>query len=96
MINRTPKAVVLKLSNLAHDDSELQARNVSGLAHTSKLDEKIYVEYANNIEELPYQAQGILAQLKNTTVEKLLLQLECLPVGIDKEHQTKGKRLVLG
>lgn len=91
IINRTPDAVALKLSNLAHYDPELQARNVSGMAHASKLDGKIYLEYANNIEELSYQAQGILAQLKNITVEKLLpeLQLEYLPMGIDKEHQTK-------
>ena len=32
IINRTPDAVAYKMSNLAHYDPELQARNVSGLS----------------------------------------------------------------
>ena len=64
---------------------------MAGLSHTSKLDKEIYDEFANNIEELSYYAQNILAQLQNTTVKDLLpdLQLDNLPLGMDKEQQTK-------
>ena len=61
IINRTPDALALKMANLAHYDSELQARKVSGMSHTSKLDKIIYDEYSNNIEELSFTAQSILA-----------------------------------
>ena len=91
IINRTPDAVAYKMSNLAHYDPELQARNVSGLSHTSKLDKIIYDEFADNIEELSFVAQSLLAQMKNSSVENLLpeLQLDHIPSGIDKEQQTK-------
>lgn len=91
IINRTPDAVAYKMSNLAHYDPELQARNVSGLSHTSRLDKVIYDEFANNIEELSFIAQNILAEIQHTTVETLLpeLLLDHIPLGIDKEQQTK-------
>lgn len=91
IINRTPDAVAYKMSNLAHYDPGLQARNVSGLSHTSKLDKIIYDEFSENIEELSFVAQSLLAQMKNSSVENLLpeLQLDHIPSGIDKEQQTK-------
>ena len=91
IINRTPDAVAYKMSNLAHYDPELQSRNVSGLSHTSKLDKIIYDEFSENIEELSFVAQSLLAQMKNSSVENLLpeLQLDHIPSGIDKEQQTK-------
>ena len=91
IINRTPDAVAYKMSNLAHYDPELQARNVSGLSHTSKLDKIIYDEFSENIEELSFVAQSLLAQMKNSSVENLLpeLQLDHIPSGIDKGQQTK-------
>ena len=91
IINRTPDAVAYKMSNLAHYDPELQARNVPGLSHTSKLDKIIYDEFSENIEELSFVAQSLLAQMKNSSVENLLpeLQLDNIPSGIDKEQQTK-------
>lgn len=91
IINRTPDAVAYKMSNLAHYDPELQARNVSGLSHTSKLDKIIYDEFANNIGELSFIAQNILADMQHTSVENLWpeLKLDDIPIGIDKEQQTK-------
>ena len=91
IINRTPDAVAYKMSNLAHYDPELQVRNVSGLSHTSKLDKVIYDEFANNIGELSFIAQNILADMQHTSVETLLpeLKLDDIPIGIDKEQQTK-------
>ena len=91
IIDRTPDAVAYKMSNLAHYDPELQARNVSGLSHTSKLDKVIYDEFANNIEELSFISQKILADMQHTSIETLLpnLDLEHIPLGKDREQQTK-------
>lgn len=38
LLGRTPSSVGLKMANLAHFDTELQAREVSGISHGSKLD----------------------------------------------------------
>lgn len=91
IINRTPDALALKMANLAHYDSELQARKVSGMSHTSKLDKIIYDEYSNNIEELSFIAQSILADMQHTSVDTLLseLQLYDIPAGVDKDYQAK-------
>ena len=81
VIGRTPSAVGLKMANLARFDKELQSRDVSGMSHGSKLDEEIWNEFCNNWEELSYQAQIILANRKQTTVEKMLdyIDVECIP-----------------
>lgn len=91
IINRTPDAVAYKMSNLAHYDPQLQARNVSGFSHTSKLDKEIYEEFADNIEELSFIAQHVLAEKKHTSVNSLLpeLELDTIPLGVDKEQQAK-------
>ena len=91
LLGRTPSSVGLKMANLAHYDPELQERKVSGMSHTSKLDRIIYDEYSNNIEELSFAAQCILADMQHTSVDTLLseLQLYDIPAGVDKEHQAK-------
>ena len=54
IIGRTTGSVALKLSNIAHFDPKLQERKVNGMSHASKLDEIIYIEFAENIEELAF------------------------------------------
>lgn len=41
LLGRTPGSVGLKMHNLAHYDPELQKRNVTAMAHGSKLDEYV-------------------------------------------------------
>ena len=41
LLGRTPSSVGLKMANLAHFDPEIQKKNLSGMAHGSKLDEQI-------------------------------------------------------
>lgn len=82
-IGRTPSSVGLKMANLAHYDPELIANHKSGMANGSKLDKQIFEEFANNWEELSYQAQIILSEYKKTKVEDLLQinDLETIPAG---------------
>lgn len=93
LIGRTPDSVALKMSNLAHFDPKLRARNVSGMSHASKLDPQIYEEFASNIGELAFQAQSIIAQIKHSSVEEMIPELEVsdIPVGEYREQQTKAR-----
>ena len=66
LIGRTPNAVALKLGNLARLDPYHKSRGVKGLKHGSKLDEEIWNRFSNNWEELSYESELILANLKGT------------------------------
>lgn len=92
-INRSPSAVGLKMANLARFDGELHSRNISGMVHGSKLDEEIWNEFCNNWEELSYQAQKILADKKQTTVEEMLNydDIEKIPPGEYRESMVKTR-----
>lgn len=93
IIGRTPSAVGLKMANLARFDTELRSRNISGMSHGSKVDEEIWNEFCNNWEELSYQAQKILADKKQTTVENMLsyVDIEQIPVGEYRENIVKSR-----
>ena len=91
LIGRTPGAVAHKMFNIAHFDPKLQARNVTGLSHGSKLDPIVYETFANSIEELSFQAQSYIAKLKHSSVEKLISQLDItsFPPGEYREKEAK-------
>lgn len=72
LLGRTPGAVALKMHNLAHYDPELRKRNITAMAHGSKLDAAVWGEFSSNWEELSYQARCILAKLKSESIEKVV------------------------
>lgn len=71
LIGRTPGAVAYKLVNFASLDPSLQARGIKGASNASHLDKKIWKEFFNNWDELPYESEKQLANIEKTTVEKL-------------------------
>lgn len=91
IIGRTPSSVGLKLSNLAHCDPELAAKNISGMSNCSKLDKQIFEEFANDWEELAYQAQEILAEFEDSNIQTInpQLHIEDIPEGREKTSITK-------
>lgn len=93
IIGRTPSSVGLKMANLARFDTELQSKNISGMSHGSKLDEKVWNEFYNNWEELSYQAQIILAERKQTNIEKMLdyIDIKNIPKGEYRENLIKTR-----
>lgn len=93
LIGRTPDAVALKMSNLAHFDPKLREKDVAGMSHASKLDPLIYEEFACNIEELSYQAQVIIANYRHSTVGTDIpeIGLENIPIGEYREQNTKTR-----
>lgn len=71
IIGRTPSSVALKLVNFASLDPSLKARGIKGASNTSKLDKKIWSEFVNNWNTLPYESEKLLAKLKRTPIEVL-------------------------
>ena len=72
LLGRTPGSVGLKMHNLAHYDPELQKRNVTAMAHGSKLDGEVYAEFAKNWTELSFQAQAIRAKMENKSIAEVV------------------------
>lgn len=93
LLGRTPGSVGLKMHNLAHFDPELQKRNVSAMAHGSKLDYEVFKEFEGDWESLSYQAQLIKAEMQgaslDTTIE--MDELPSLPVGLTQEQIIKAR-----
>jgi len=69
VIGRSASAVALKLANFARLDPALQERNISGMSHGSKGEAEIWNEFNCNWEELAWQSENILAELKNDSVQ---------------------------
>lgn len=94
LLGRTPSSVGMKMANLAHYDPEIKKKNLSGMSHGSKLDAEICEEFSHNWEELTLQAQKILAEKQETSVEKLLgIEMEFfeLPEGQYREMWMKQR-----
>lgn len=96
LIGRTPSAVGLKMANLAHFDPEIRAKNLSGMANASKLDEEIFIEFANDWDGLSYQAQLIKASLYNKPIEDVIekeiaLEMEQIPPGKYRDTMMKTR-----
>lgn len=79
LLGRSPSSVGLKMANLAHFDPEIQRRNLSGMAHGSKLDKDICEEFSNDWEALYLESQRILADKKKVSFE------EMIDLGIESE-----------
>lgn len=71
IIDRSPGAVARKLGNFASFDPKLKERGVKGLENASKLDREIWLEYMNDWDEQFIESEKLLAEKKNTTIEKL-------------------------
>ena len=92
LIGRSADAVVRKVGNLASFDPKMKSRGVGGLAHTAKLDEVVWKKYYGNWEKLAYDAELILASLRNKGLEESLsIDLHDLPVGEERIQEIKRR-----
>ena len=60
------------MHNIAHFDAKLQQRDITAMAHGSKLDAQIYSEFSSNWTELTYQAQLIKAKMQNIEIHEVI------------------------
>lgn len=59
LIDRSPASVARKLGNFGSFDPELHKKNVTGLAHASKLDNEIWDEFSSNWNQLVLEAMKL-------------------------------------
>jgi len=69
LINRTPNAVALKLSNFASFDPELQERGIRGLQNASRKDAEIFDRFYFEREDLAFESEKLLADFENRSIE---------------------------
>lgn len=69
LIDRTPSAVSMRLSNFASVDPFHQQRGVKGLIGGIKQVQPIWNEFITNKEELLYESEQILAELEKQTID---------------------------
>lgn len=69
LIDRTPNALALKLSNFASFDPYHQRRGIKGLQNTGKLDKEVWDEFTNNWDDLIFESERILASKQGTNME---------------------------
>ena len=92
LLNRTPAAIVRKVGNLASFDPQMKARGVGGLGHTGKLDEVVWNKYFGHWDQLAYDAEVLLAKLRNKKLEESLqLDLNNLPKGAERSQEVKRR-----
>lgn len=93
LLGRTPGSVTLKMHNLAHYDPELQKRNVTAMAHGSKLDRQIFAEFSEDWMSLSYQAQIIRARLQKKELTEVinLGDIDDIPAGEYRERMMKTR-----
>lgn len=91
VLGRTPGSVGLKMHNLAHYDPKLRERNVTAMAHGSKLDGEIFAEFSQNWTELSYQAQLIKAKMQKKNLGEIIDMgdVEEIPAGEYRERMMK-------
>lgn len=92
LLGRTSGAIVRKVGNLASFDPQMKARGVGGLGHTGKLDEVVWNRYFGHWDKLAYNAEVLIAQLKNKELEQSVdIDLENLPVGSERTQEVKRR-----
>ena len=92
LLGRTPGAIVRKVGNLASFDPQMKARGVGGLEHTGKLDEVVWNKYFGHWDQLAYDAEVLLAKLRNMKLEDSLhIDLNDLPKGTERTQEVKRR-----
>jgi len=92
LIGRTPGAIVRKAGNLASFDPKMRKRGVVGLSHAGYLDLEIWDRYYGNWDQLAFDAETILAKLKNKDLEdSLTIDLRNLPEGEERIQEVKRR-----
>ena len=76
LLERTPSALAMKLSNLASLDPEITDSGRKGLAGCSNLDKETWKEFQENPEAVGYESQTIIDQLTREDPDLLELSSE--------------------
>jgi len=90
LIGRTPAAVAFKLGNFGSFDPDLKMRGIGGLPNASKLDKEIWDEFNSNWDDLAFQSESLIAEIKNRTLEETAqIEITDLPTGRERASLVK-------
>jgi putative restriction endonuclease len=78
LIDRTPSAVAMKLTNLASLDPRHQSRGVKGLSNTSRADREAWKEFTGDWEKTVWESEILLAKLKKQALDEQAATLELM------------------
>ncbi len=95
LLGRTPSAVTMKACNFASLDQVQRARNISGLAHVSRRDRKLWEAFESNAEAIAAEAEATYARLTGREAPPLEAESEFeLPQGPTEVVRTVRTRCV--
>jgi putative restriction endonuclease len=92
-LQRTPASVARRLGNFGAFDPVLAKQNISGLTHTSKLDEVIWNEFNSDWSKLVVEADRIRFERTGQTYSTALEDTTGKTIG-PTEREIKGKQRI--
>lgn len=102
LIGRSPASIARKLGNFGSLDPELQRQQVSGLLHTSKLDQEIWKEFHNNWNQLVIEASYLKESIEIESAPPTAMDIKRPPGPSEKIiiqktriHQTFFRQAIL-
>lgn len=75
LLSRTPSALTMKIGNIGRLDPELKKKNIKGLRHGAKMEERVWDLFVNDKAKLVYEAEKIIEKLSDRPIEDAYLQL---------------------
>jgi putative restriction endonuclease len=93
LLGRTPSSIALKLCNFARLDPTHQKRGIKGMQHGSRLEEEVWSEFNQNWEDLAFQSEIILSDLRGIKypdlIKRFARDVSELPEGKEREAVVK-------
>ena len=89
-LGRSPASVARKLGNFGSFDPALQDRQITGLAHTGRLDAEVWAEFNTDWNRLVLEASRLKVSFLTTNLTKSrMTKLPCLKGFRKKRHLQK-------
>lgn len=85
IIGRTPAAVKMKIGNLGTFDPTLKEKGITGLTHTTKLDEQVWNDYYGKWEDLIINAEQLISHYAPSLTTEFLK----IPEGTERFYQAR-------
>ena len=95
IIGRSPSALNMKVGNFGRLDPELKKQGIVGLAHGSKMEEKVWDEFNGNWERLAYESELLISQFADKPIEEVLeIETDEINAKVGLERETIVKQRV--
>ncbi|MCB9896044.1 MAG: HNH endonuclease [Planctomycetes bacterium] len=91
-LDRSPASIARKLGNFGSFDPALQAKDISGLGHTGRLDQEVWNEFNNDWGRLAEEAERLKLQYRMSTEMEVPVWNEA-PSGPSERVVTSKHRL---